>query len=217
MQQFDDMDAVIKARTPEALQDLTRANQRFGNLSLMAVHKGVTPLDQFAGYEPEAEINDLLGRNGAGAQEAAIGNIKVSDFDRELNRRQSEGQERRAFATGDVSGASLLESLQLGSNQQSNQITGRLNELMPLAAIGAQTRSRQSQLFEAGAMDIANQNFATGTQKANIRMGGVAPLIQNNLQAAEMRGLERIGSANAQGQMVNQLAGLAGQFIPSGG
>ena len=35
MQQFDDMDAVIKARTPEALQDLTRANQRFGNLNLV--------------------------------------------------------------------------------------------------------------------------------------------------------------------------------------
>lgn len=214
-QSFESMDQVIAARTPQALAEMQSGLLRHNAINTQGINQAVSTLNPLAGFEAETEINNLLGSNGYDSQVAAINGIKISDYDRELQRRQRATQDRMSYANGDVSGASLLNSMQLAGGQQQDNITTRINELSPLADMGRQARARQSSIYETGYMQNAAQTAASGVQRANVRLGGVAPLIQNNLQAANMRGLEGIGAANERGQIASSLAGAAGQWAGS--
>lgn len=212
---YGSIDDLIASRTPQALQEINTGLSDYNTERRRGMYAGTSELDHVAGMEAENEINNLLGVNGYDSQGAAINGIKISDYDRELQRRQRSTQDRMSYANGDVSGASLLNSMQLAGGQQQDNITNRINELSPLADIARQARSRQSSIIEAGYTGMAEQTAASGVQRANIRMGGVAPLIQNNLQAANMRGLEGIGAANERGNIASSLAGAAGQWAGS--
>ncbi len=210
----EDIDALIRARTPEALGLIRQGSGEQLRLAELAAGERTRPLEQFAGLEAFDEQNALLGLRGLGVQRQAIGNIPVSEFNRELNRRRSVQQRRQAFAGGDVSGASLLAGQQLAAGQQADIIQGRLSELAPLISTARGVRSTLSGIDEATRARQAQILGGAGTQLANVRIGSTAPLIQSTLQGAEISGLQGIASANRQANIQNQLAGLAGQFAP---
>tara|TARA_R110002153_G_scaffold191269_1_gene344223 strand:+ start:2045 stop:2911 length:867 start_codon:yes stop_codon:yes gene_type:complete len=213
---FNSIDDVIKARTPAALRAIDKGLESFNTNTDSAITVGSRQLRRYTGGESDAELNRLLGNYGNKAQAKAINGIPVSDYDQELYRRQQKTQQRQAFASGDVSGASMLQGQQLAGQQQFDKITSRVNQLMPLSDLRRAADSQISQMYETGYYDKAAQDLATGTQRANVRLGGVAPLIQQNLSNANISGLQGIGAANERGAVANSLAGLAGQLYQPG-
>lgn len=210
----EDIDALIKARTPEALGLIRQGSAEQLRLAERAAGAQAGPLEQFGGLEAFRERSAILGLRGTTAQEQAIGNIPVSEFNRELNRRQRATQARTAFARGDVSGASLLGAQNLAAGQQADIIQGRLGELDPLIAASRGVRSTLSGIDEATRARQAQILSGRGTQLADIRIGATAPLIEGTLQRAELSGLQGISAANQKAQIQNQLAALAGKFAP---
>jgi hypothetical protein len=210
----DTIDKLITNRTPEALRILRQGSGEALRLSEQAAAAGSDPLRQFAGLEAFDEQNAILGLSGREAQDLAIGNIPVSEFDRELNRRQTETQNRQSFASGDVSGASLQAAQQLAGGQQSDIIQKRLGQLEPLVAGARGVRTTLSAQAEANRARQAQILSGRGIQESNIRIGASAPIIQSTLQRAELSGLQGIAAANQKASQQNQLASLAGQFAP---
>lgn len=208
------IDDLIRLRTDVATGIIGESNEEALRLARQAAEEQRAPLEDFQGLEAFDEQNALLGLSGEDAQEEAIGNIPVSQFDQELNRRARAGQARKSFASGDVSGASLLQGQTLAAGQQAQAVQGRIGALEPLVARGRATRSTLSQLLESSAAREAQLQSGKGTQLANIRIGGTAPIMQANMQRANLSGLQGIGNANQQAGMANQLASLAGRFAP---
>ena len=172
------------------------------------------PLQQFGELRAFEEQQALLGARGAAAQESAIGNIPVSQFDRELQRRQATTQRRQAAAAGELgSGASLLGQTQLAGAQQADIIQRRLQELEPLVSAARGVRSAISGTEEAAARRQAELASGLGSQMANIRLGSQAPLIESRLSQAQLSGLRGINAAQQRGQIANQLANVAGQLF----
>ena len=214
-QGFTNIGDVLKSRTPQALDILRTGTEGALEQSELARLAGTQPLEQFAGLEAFGEQQALLGTQGEAAQEAAIGNIPVSQFDRELQDRQRKTQLRQASARGERgSGATLLEAQQLAGSQQANFIAKRLAELEPLVSISRGVRSGLSETDEAARTRQAQLQTGLGTQLASVRLGGTAPLIESRLNEAELSGLRGIGRADTRGQIAGQLATLAGQFTP---
>jgi len=210
-----DIDALIKARTPEALRLVREGSAEQLRLAELAGQAQREPLEQFDDLRAFEEQAAILGLSGQPAQEQAISGIPVSDFQRELNRRQLAQQQRQAFASGDVSGASLLAGQQLAAGQQADIITRRLAELEPLAGQARTIRSTLSELDEAARNRQAQILGARGTQLSNIRIGGAAPVISGIQQRADISGLQGIAAANERGQLTEALAGLGGRFFQS--
>ena len=209
------IDQLIETRTPEALSLLEGGSQEAVRLSQLAQRAGTDPLQQFAGLGAFNEQQALLGTSGAAAQEQAIGNIPVSQFDRELQRRQTIGQQRQASAAGERgSGASLLGAQQLAGAQQADVIQTRLQQLQPLAQVSRGARTAISGIDEASRLRQADLQGQLGTQQAAIRFGTTAPLIESRLSQAELGGLQRIASADQRGEIAGQLASIAGRFVP---
>ena len=210
---FSSIDDLIKKRTPEAIDEL---NQGADKARFMAALAGNISDDLKSFQRPEAtrEQNALLGLLGAEAQEQAIGGIPVSSFDQELQRRQSAQQQRQAFSTGDVSGASLLGQQQLGAQQQFGNIQQRLSELEPFAATNRGITSTQAGLREAAGINQANIQYGQGVGQGNIRLGAAAPIVDSIMNRAEASGLQGIASAQNKANTQNQLARLAGTVAP---
>jgi hypothetical protein len=212
--QFQSIDELIAARTPEAIGLIEEGTTEALRLSEEAQRAARDPLQRFADLAAFEEQSRILGLSGEEAQREAIAGIPVSEFTRELNRRQRAGQIRRAVAGGDVSGASLLAQSQLGAQQQADIIQNRLAQLEPLAATARAARTTQSQIDEASRARQAQLLSGRGSQIANIRLGVAAPIISSLQQRAELSGLRGIASAQQQANVANQLAQAAGQLAP---
>lgn len=212
---FADIDALIKSRTKPALQILTAGSEEAERLSRLGQAEAVQPLEQFADLAAFEEQQSLLGTRGEAAQEVAISGIPVSEFDRELQRRQQETLLRRAGVAGERGGgATILAGQQLAGGQQAEVIQRRLAELEPLVATARGVRSTISGIEEAARARQAQLQSSLGPQRANIRFGTTAPVIESTLQRAQLAGLKDIASATQSGQITQQLASLAGQFAP---
>jgi len=212
--QFASVDELIAARTPQALSILQQGSSDQLGLSQQATQAGLAPLQQIDDLRGFNEQQAILGLNGQEAQEQAIGNIPVSQFDQELQRRQQQQLTRGAAARGELGGGATIQAgQQLAGAQQANIIQQRLAQLEPLAALSRSVRGDMSSIIEGGAVNEANIQQGLGTQMANIRLGAAAPQIQGIQNAAEISGLQGISRANQRAQTNNQLASLAGTFF----
>jgi len=213
---FGSIEELVLARTPEALQLLQEGGTAALEQSELARLAATQPLEQFTDPAAFNEQQALLGVSGAGAQQQAIENIPVSEFDQELQRRRKVTQLRQANARGEIgSGSTILESQQLAGAQQADIISKRLAQLEPLAAISRGVSSSLSAADEAARLDQAGIISGIGAQQANIRLGAAAPLIASTINQAELSGLRGINRADQQGQIATQLADLAGRFFTS--
>ena len=211
---FATVDDLIAARTPQALSILQQGSQDQLNLSGQATQAGLAPLQQVDDLRAFNEQQAILGLSGQQAQEQAIGNMPVSQFDQELQRRQQQQLTRGAAAAGELGGGATIQAgQQLAGAQQANLIQQRLAQLEPLAALSRNVRSDMSNIIEQGGVNQANIQQGLGTQMANIRLGATAPQIQGIMDSAELSGLQGISSANQRAQTNNQLASLAGTFF----
>lgn len=207
---------LLAQRIPEATGLLEAGAESAIELSRAGQQAATEGLDQFAGLEAFNEQQALLGTSGEAAQEAAIGNIPVSQFNQQLQAKQRERQLRQASARDELgAGATILDAQQLGGAQIAETISKRLSQLEPLVGIARSARSTQSTIDEAARTRQAQLQTGLGTQKANIKLGTTAPLIESRLSQAELSGLKAIGKADSRGQIVGQLAELAGQFASS--
>mgnify|MGYP003626000456 CR=1 FL=1 len=211
---FASVDDLIQARTPQALSILQQGSNQQLDLSRQATQSSLDPLQQVDDLRGFNEQQAILGLQGGAAQEQAIGSIPVSQFNRELQRRQQQQLNRGASARGELGGgASIQAGQQLAGAQQANIIQQRLAQLEPLAALSRSVRGDMASVIEGGAVNEANIQQGLGTQMANIRLGSTAPQIQGIQNAAEISGLQGISSANQRAQTNNQLASLAGTFF----
>lgn len=207
------VDELITSRTPQALNILQQGSAEQLRLQREGQLEATRPLEALLDDRAFQEQQALLGLQGQAAQEQAIGNIPVSQFDQELQRRQRQQLLRGAAARGEVgSGATLEAAGQLAGAQQANLISRRLAQLEPATTLQRGLRGALSQIGESGLSQQAQTQFGLGTQLANIRLGATAPQIQGVQEQAELSGLRGIASAQRQGQTQQQIAGLIGQL-----
>lgn len=208
---FSDIDALIRSRTPEALNLIRSGTDEALRLSDQAYNQFnfLNPLTDTAAFD---EQQNILGLNGIDAQRDAIAGIPVSDFEREQNRREMETLMRRAAAMGDMSGATLQGSQQLAGGQQLAAIQNRLAQLDPLVNLSKNASTTLSEQAEASRNQRAQLMSGEGTQLANIRLGVAAPQVQSLQSQASLSGLQGIQKANANASLGNSLAGLAGEY-----
>lgn len=210
------VEELIAQRTPEALGLLQEGSAAALDRSRQGQQIATSGLDQFGDLRAFDEQQALIGTRGEAAQEAAIGNIPISQFNQQLNARQQERQKRQASARNELgSGATILEAQQLGGAQVAQNIARRLSELEPLVGVARGARSTQSTIDEASRARQAGLQTGLGTQQANIRLGTTAPLIESRQSQAELSGLKGIAAADQRGQIASQLTELAGQFTSS--
>lgn len=213
--EFEDVDSLIQSRTKPAINILRGGTEEALRLSRLAQQEATAPLERFADLSAFEEQQALLGTLGDEKQEAAIGGIPLSEFDKELIARQQKQFVRQASARGERgSGSTILGGQRLAGQQQSKIIERRLAELEPLVAASRGVSSTLSSLDEAARARQAQIQSALGSQIASIRFGTTAPLIQSELQRGELSGLRTLGQANVRGQRTAQLANVAGQFAP---
>ena len=211
---FNSIDELIQSRTPQAVNILNQGAQDQIGFIRGGVSEALAPLQQVDDLRAFDEQQAILGLRGSEAQEAAIGNIPVSQFDQMLRERQQKQLARGASAKGELgSGATFEAGTQLAGAQQANLIQNRLAQLSPLVAASRNIRSDISRVKEQGLLDEAQVQSGLGTQLANIRLGAAAPQIQSTQNAAELSGLQRISSANRKAQNLNTLASLGGMFL----
>ena len=205
------IDDLVQRRTPQALSILGQGNQQQLAFQRQGLDDATAPLQALRDNRAFEEQRAILGLEGDQAQQQAIGNIPVSDFDQELIRRQRQQLLRQAAASGERgSGATLESAGRLAGVQQANIISNRLAQLEPAAALDRSLASAISKLSEAGLVNQAETQLGLGTQQANVRLGAVAPQIQTLQNQAELSGLNRIASANRQANLINQGASLLG-------
>ena len=208
------IDSLISSRTPLGVNLLRQGADFAEDTSRQGFREARGLLRGFNRSGATNEQNALLGLLGQEKQESAINNIPVSQFDQELQRRQRETLARGAAASGDLgSGFALQQAQQLGGAQRFETLQNRLSQLEPLAATNRSVSSTLAGMEEARGARSAQISTGLGTQLANIRLGAAAPLIQANMQQANLSGLQGIAQANQRGQIGTQLAGLAGQFF----
>ena len=208
---FKDIDRLIQSRAPVGQGIIRSGTTEALRLSNLARQEATQPLEQFTDLAAFNEQNALLGLSGGAAQEAAIGGIPVSQFDQELQRRQSQSQLRGASARGDLgSGATLLGAQQLAGAQQAGIIQKRLGQLEPLVATARGVSSTLSGIDEASRARQAQIQSSQGVQLANIGLGAGTQAASSLTQRAELSGLQGISAASQRAQQQNQLASLAG-------
>lgn len=211
---FSDIDAVIRSRTPIALDILRKGAGDQQGLIRRGTEEALAPLREVDDLRAFEEQQALLGLRGEAAQEQAIGNIPVSEFDQMLRERQQKQLMRQAAAQGEAGGGATFEAgAQLAGAQQAQFIQNRLAQLSPLVAASRSIRSDISQVAEQGRLAQAQVQSGLGTQMGSIRLGAAAPQIQQIQNAAELSGLQKIATANRRADQMGQLAGLAGMFI----
>jgi len=210
-QSFRDVDELIRARTPIATNLLEQGTAEQLRLQELGLREAVDPLTGLLDNRAFEEQQALLGLRGGEAQQQAVGQIPVSDFDRELQRRQQQQLLRGAAARGEVGGGATLQAgAQLAGAQQADVISRRLAQLEPAAALQRGLRGTISQLLERGGAQQADIQAGLGAQLANIRLGATAPQIQALQNRAELSGLQGIARAQQRGQIAQQVAGLGG-------
>lgn len=213
-QDFSDVDALIESRTEPALGLLEQGSAEQLRLQELGLREAVDPLQQLVDSRAFDEQQSLLGLRGESEQRQAIGEIPLTDFDRELQRRQRQQLLRGAAARGEVGGGATLQAgAQLAGAQQADIIGRRLSQLEPLTALQRGLSGSISQLQESGLAQRANIQAGLGTQLAGIRLGTTAPQVQALQNRAELSGLRGIAKAQQRGQVAQQLTGLAGSFF----
>ena len=213
---FTSIDDLIRQRTPEAISILNQGADDQIGLARQGLSAGLAPLREVDDLRAFEEQQALLGQRGLDAQEFAIGNIPVSEFDRELASRREKQLVRGAAARGEAGGGATLQAgQQLAGAQQASFIQDRLAQLSPLVAASRAIRSDMSSMSEQGAVNEAQIQSGLGTSIGNIRLGAAAPQISSIQRDAEISGLQGIASANRRASTNNQLAGLAGSLAGS--
>jgi hypothetical protein len=211
---FSDVDALIESRTEPALGLLEQGSSEKLRLQELGLGEAVDPLQSLVDSSAFEEQQSLLGLRGQDAQRQSIGSIPLTDFDREFQRRQQQRLLRGAAARGEAGGGATLQAgAQLAGAQQADIIGRRLAQLEPLSSLQRGLSGTISQLQESGLAQRANTEAALGTQLAGIRLGTTAPQIQALQNRAELSGLRGIAKAQQQGQIAQQLTGLAGTFF----
>lgn len=213
IENYANIEELVNARTPEATRLIGESTREALRLSDLASEQ-VDPLRRFGDLAAFEEQQALLGIKGPQAQAEALQSVSQSPAEREANRRQRETMLRQAAATGDVSGAAMLEAGQLGAAQRLAMVKNRLAELEPLAAIARSTRAGLSQQAELARARRAQILSGRGTKLADIRLGAAAPMASSIQERAELSGLRGISDVQQQNQMLSQIAGLAGQYAP---
>jgi hypothetical protein len=215
---FQDIDALIQARTPQSLNILTSGSEEQQRLQQLGTDAALRPLQAVDDTRAFEEQQAILGQRGLEAQEFAIGNIPESEFDTELRRRQQQQLMRGAAASGEAGGGATLQAgQQLAGAQQANFIQQRLAQLSPLVSASRGIRSSMSGIIEQGGVGQASLQSGLGTQLANTRIGAATPQIESIQRGAELSGLQGISSANQQASRNNQLASLAGTLATNYG
>jgi hypothetical protein len=213
---IESVDDLIRQRTPEAIGILNQGAEDQIGLARQGLSAALAPLQEVDDLRAFEEQQSLLGERGLEAQEFAIGNIPVSQFDRELASRREKQLIRGAAARGEVGGGATLEAgQQLAGAQQANFIQQRLAQLSPLVSAARGIRSDMSAMSEQGAVNEAQVQSGLGTAIGNVRLGAAAPQISAIQRDAEISGLQGISSANRIASRNNQLAGLAGSLVGS--
>jgi hypothetical protein len=213
---YDSVDDLIRKRTPEAIGILNQGAEDQIGLARQGLSASLAPLQEVDDLRAFEEQQSLLGERGLEAQEFAIGNIPVSQFDRELASRREKQLVRGAAARGEVGGGATLEAgQQLAGAQQANFIQQRLAQLSPLVSASRGIRSDMSAMSEQGAVNEAQVQSGLGTAIGNVRLGAAAPQISAIQRDAGISGLQGISSANRIASRNNQLAGLAGSLVGS--
>ena len=153
----------------------------------------------------------LLGLLGPEAQQFGISGIKDSPFQKEVDLRQQRKLLRQAAAGGDLGGGATIQGMtQLAGAQAGERILRKIDELQPLVDIAQTTRSGVSGIEEdVGARQMEFLS-SIGPQLSNILLGQAAPIVAGKMQEANLSGLRGIGEADAQGQILGQIANLAG-------
>lgn len=216
-EQFASIDDLIRKRSPEAIGILREGQQDQLRLAQLGQQAGIAPLTAAMDMRPYEEQQALLGLRGREAQEQAIGGIPVSEFDRELQKRQRQQLRRKTAAAGEVGGgASFVAQSQLAGAQQADFIQNRLNQLMPLIQLQRGLSQDVSRLQEQGLTEQANIEQGLGAQIGNIRLGSAADQIASRMESAELSGLRRIQDAKARAAQNQQLASLAGTIAGGG-
>ena len=214
IQGAESIDSLIFSRGPMARRLLRQGAKFSEDTSNQGFREARGLLRRFDNPDAAREQNALLGLLGANRQQQAINNIPVSQFDAELQRRQRETLARGASVTGDLgSGFGLQQAQNLGGAQRFETYQNRLAELEPLVATSRSVNSTLAGMEEARGARGAQIRTGLGTQLANINLGAAAPIIQANMQQANLSGLQGIAQSQQQGQVASQLAGLAGQFF----
>lgn len=205
-------DDLIKQATPQAEQLIKQGTSDAIALTQGGLDKQLAALTGFQDPTAFAEQQALLGLSGREAQQQAISGIPLSAAERESEAMQMEQLRRQAAAGGNLSsGSGLLSRQNLGAQQQASRIANRLSELETLAGIDRQIAGDISRLYEAAGGRTATLQQGQGTQLANVYLGTAPAAAQSMQSRAELEGLRKIGSANAQQAMIGQLANLAGQ------
>ena len=211
--QFESIDDLIRQRTPEAIGILNQGADDQIGLARQGLSAALAPLQEVDDLRAFEEQQSLLGERGLEAQEFAIGNIPVAEFDRELATRREKQLIRGAAARNEAGGGATLEAgQQLAGAQQANFIQQRLAQLSPLVSASRGIRSDISSMSEQGAVNEAQIQSGLGTAIGNVRLGAAAPQISAIQRDAELSGLRGIASANQAASRNNQLAGLAGSL-----
>jgi hypothetical protein len=207
----ENIDDLIRARTPRALELLTQGSEQQLGFQREGLKEASEPLRRLVDNRAFEEQQALLGLSGQKAQEQAIAGIPVSQFDQELQKRQRQQLLRGAAARGEVGGGATLQAgAQLAGAQQADIISKRLAQLEPAAALQRGLRGAISEIGEKGLAQQAQTQFGLGSQLASIRLGATAPQIQSLQGQAELSGLRNISRARQQGQQLQQIAGLGG-------
>lgn len=174
-------------------------------------------LSQFLNPQALEEQSALLGARGADAQRAAIAGIPISAAQREAERRQTIGLQRRAAAGGELgAGSTMLASGQLAGMQQADRVASRVEQLEQLAGIDRQllgdiSRNRESEMSRRAALQ-----GGLGGQIANVGLGLAGSAVESIQTQADIAGLRGISKANQSAQNASSIANLAGQvFTPS--
>lgn len=203
---------MIGRRLPQAIGTIGQGTSEALRLSEAGRQSGIEALLPFLDLRALQERDALLGLSGSAAQEAAIGNIPVTEFDRMLQERQRKSTARGLQATGDLGGgAGIAELSALGANQQSQLIKNRLDQLSPLIQASRGISSSLSSIDEEELARQAQLLQAQGIQKANVRFGTTAPVLNSIQNRGELAGLRAVSSANQNSQLFNQLASVIPQ------
>lgn len=211
------IDDLVRSRTPQALSLLTQGSEDQLRFQRQGLREATDPLEALLDDRAFLEQQALLGLRGEEAQEQAVAGIPISQFDRELQRRQRQQLLRGAAARGEAGGGATLQAgAQLAGAQQADIISQRLSQLEPTAGLQRGLRGALSQIGESGLARQAQTQFGLGSQLANIRLGATAPQIQSIQDQAELSGLRGISRARQQGQQLQQLAGLGGLIFGGG-
>lgn len=205
---------LVDYSTPKAQAIIEASSRGAADLAGLGGEEATRELAPYLGGENIDALQwqrSLLGLLGPEAQQFGISGIKDTPFQKEVDLRQQRKLLRQAAMGGDLGGGATIQGMtQLAGAQAGERILRKVEELQPLVDIAQTTRSGVSGIAEDVGARQMEYLSSIGPQLANIRLGQAAPIVEARMQQANLSGLQGIGEADEQGQILGQLANLAG-------